>query len=160
MHSDFLLGQTDSGLTILGKLNCPNTREKDDWGLDGLKPGNLYWREKSCEVDLLVLTSLNQLILILQTSFTFFKISSHNEEVKWTELSPSLVFLVNNIRHGVKTIPYILLKLTFECFKCKGGGNILVLFHGSKQGQSKIIHWIVWSIWLLRSNGVKQLLLK
>jgi len=40
-----------------------------------------------------LLTSLDQLLLIEQTLFTFYRISYLNEEVNCTEHSPSVVFL-------------------------------------------------------------------
>ncbi len=49
-------------------------------------PGNSYWRRRICTVDLLVLTSLNQLFVILKISFTFFyKTSYLNMEANGTE---------------------------------------------------------------------------
>jgi len=53
------------------------------------KPGNPYWREGLSTDDLLVLSSLDQLLLILSTLFTFCKTVYLNEEVKGTEPSPS-----------------------------------------------------------------------
>ncbi len=41
-------------------------------------------------VDLRVQTSLDQLLLILKISFTFFKTSYFNKEVNYTEPSPSV----------------------------------------------------------------------
>ncbi len=53
------------------------------------RPGNPYWRSKISTVDLLVLTSSDQLLLI-QEKILFFKTSFLNEEVNRTELSPSV----------------------------------------------------------------------
>ncbi len=50
-----------------------------------VKPGNPYWKGTLSTVDLLELTSLDQLLLILRTFFTFFyKTSYLNEEVNCT----------------------------------------------------------------------------
>jgi hypothetical protein len=56
-----------------------------------LQPGNPYWRGCLSTVDLLVLTSLDQLLVILQTTFTFFSKTRYlNKEVNRTEPSPSV----------------------------------------------------------------------
>jgi hypothetical protein len=49
---------------------------------------NTNWRGRLSTVDLLVLTSLDQLLLILQTFFLFYKTSYLIEEVNHTEPSP------------------------------------------------------------------------
>jgi hypothetical protein len=51
----------------------------------GPLPGKTNLRGKLSTVDLLVLTSLDQLILILPTSYTFFKTSYLNEEAYCTK---------------------------------------------------------------------------
>ncbi len=48
-----------------------------------------YWRGRLPTVNLLVLTSLNQLLFIIKILFTFHKTSYLNEEVNFTEPSPS-----------------------------------------------------------------------
>jgi hypothetical protein len=60
--------------------------------------GNPYRRRGLSTLDLLVLASLYQLLLILQTLFTFCKKSCLNEEVKRTKPSPSLVFPGNSTK--------------------------------------------------------------
>ncbi len=66
--------------------------------------GNPYRRRRLITLDLLVLASLDQLLLILQTLFTFYKKSCLNEVVNRTEPSPSLVFPGNST-----TIPFVVL---------------------------------------------------
>jgi hypothetical protein len=53
-------------------------------------PGNPYWRGQLSTVDLHLLTSIDQLHLILKILFTFYKTSYLNEEVNCTEPSPSV----------------------------------------------------------------------
>ncbi len=55
-----------------------------------LEPGNTYWSGRISTVDLLVLTSSDQLILIHKNSF--HKTSFLNEVVNCTDLSPSVRF--------------------------------------------------------------------
>jgi len=55
-----------------------------------LTPGKPCWRGTLSTVDLLVLTNLDQLLLIMQALFIFNKTSCLNEEVKCTEISPSV----------------------------------------------------------------------
>jgi hypothetical protein len=52
--------------------------------------GTLTEKERISTVNLLVLTSLNLLLLIVKTLFTFYKTSNLNEEVNCTEPSPSV----------------------------------------------------------------------
>ncbi len=54
-----------------------------------VRPGNTNWRGRIGTVDLLVLTCLDQLLLILSIIFTFL-MSYHNEEVICTEPSHSV----------------------------------------------------------------------
>ncbi len=54
------------------------------------RPGNPYWRERFSTVDLLVQTSLDQLLLRLKTLFTFLLNKLFNEEVNCTEPPPSV----------------------------------------------------------------------
>jgi hypothetical protein len=51
------------------------------------RPRNPYRRGRLSTVDLLVPTSLDHMLLILRTLFTFYKTSYLNEEVKCTEHS-------------------------------------------------------------------------
>jgi hypothetical protein len=51
-------------------------------------PGNPYLRGRLSTVDSLVITSLDQLLVILNTLFTFYKTRYLNEEVSSTEPSP------------------------------------------------------------------------
>ncbi len=54
-----------------------------------LLPGKPFWRERLNTVDLLVLTCLDQLLIILKILFTFFTVTSYiNVEVNCTEPSP------------------------------------------------------------------------
>jgi hypothetical protein len=54
----------------------------------GRQTGKPYWRGRLSTVSLLVLTSLDQLRLIMKTIFTFYK--TINEEVMCTEPAPSV----------------------------------------------------------------------
>ncbi len=63
---------------------------------------NPYRRSGLSTLDLLVLANIDQLLLILQTLFTFCKKSCLNEEVKRTKPFPSLVFPGNSTK-----IPFI-----------------------------------------------------
>jgi hypothetical protein len=65
-------------LIIVGE--CPSTSI----------PGKPCERERLSTVDLLVLTSIIQLLLVMSTSITFYKISYINEEVNRTEPSLSV----------------------------------------------------------------------
>ncbi len=58
-----------------------------------VKPGIPHWREWLITVELLVLTSLEQLLLILQTLF-----ATLSEEVNRTE--PSLFRKTSMVKHG------------------------------------------------------------
>ncbi len=62
------------------------------------RPRKPYWKGRPSTVDLRVLTSLDQLILILKILFSFIKTSFLNEEVNCTEPSLQLVFPVQT--HG------------------------------------------------------------
>ena len=54
-------------------------------------PGNTYQRGRICTIDLLILTSLDQLLLILKLWFILFYWTNYlNEVVKCTEPSPSV----------------------------------------------------------------------
>ncbi len=55
-------------------------------------PGNTNWKGRLSAVGFLELTSLDQLLLILATSFTFYRTSHINKEVNCTEPSPSVSF--------------------------------------------------------------------
>ncbi len=52
--------------------------------------GKPYWRGSISTVDLLVLTSLDQLLWELKLNFPFYKTTYLNEEVNCTEPSPSV----------------------------------------------------------------------
>ncbi len=63
----------------------PRDRILSDWNLTA---GNPYWRGKHCTVNLLVLTSFDQLLLIMLTLITFFhKTRYFNEEVNCNQVS-------------------------------------------------------------------------
>ncbi len=49
------------------------------------RAGSPHWRGRLSTVDLLALTSLDNLLLIMQTLFSFYKICYLNEEVNGTE---------------------------------------------------------------------------
>jgi hypothetical protein len=61
-------------------------------GQNKLEQGSLTKRGRLSKVDLLVLASLDQLLLILKILFTWFKTSYHNEEVNCTDSPPSVSF--------------------------------------------------------------------
>jgi hypothetical protein len=64
------------------------------------KPGNPYWRGRLSIVDLLPLTSLDPLLLKMQTLFIYFfyETSYLYEEVSCTEPSPSVRIPCGNSR--------------------------------------------------------------
>jgi hypothetical protein len=62
------------------------------------RPGKLYWRGRLSTVDLLVLTSLDQLLLIMQTLLSFNKTSFLNEELHCT-VPLQLVFPVSTLTY-------------------------------------------------------------
>ncbi len=66
--------------------------------------GNPYRRGRLSTFNLLILASVDQLLMKLQTLFTFCKKSCLNEVVNGTEPSPSLVFPGKST-----TIPFVVL---------------------------------------------------
>jgi hypothetical protein len=101
-----------------------------------VSPQNTYWRRRICTVALLALTSLEQLLLIMQTLFTFFNKSSHlNEEFNSTESSPWFgVSVVTYIRE-----PLLKGKALYSCPPCTNqfrtavfdNSNIIYFFNKS-----------------------------
>jgi len=53
-------------------------------------PGKSYWRARLSTVDLLVLTSINQLLFTMKILFTFYKTSYLNKEANCSEPFPSV----------------------------------------------------------------------
>ncbi len=79
-------------LFVRSSIRCPSVRLsapsrsivlQSPWHC--AKAGNPYWSGRLSTVDLLVLTNLDQLLLILQTLFNFYTTTHLNEEVNRTE---------------------------------------------------------------------------
>jgi hypothetical protein len=64
------------------------------------KPGKSYRRGRISTVDLLVLTNLGQLLLIIQTFFTFYETNCLNDEVNCAEPSPSVSVPAQTLDRG------------------------------------------------------------
>ncbi len=86
------------------------------------RSGNPYWKGRLSTADLLVLTSLDPLLSILKTLFTFFyKTCYLNEEVNCTEPLPSVsVPCLDNALPGLKTKHFFLI---FRSFLTVGAGG-------------------------------------
>jgi hypothetical protein len=82
--------------------------------------GKSNWIGRHSTVDLLVLNSLNQLLLLMLTLLTFSQNSRLNEEINCTELLfPAAAILLSGIYKGAKTIKYLLLLLAMETWDRK-----------------------------------------
>jgi hypothetical protein len=83
----------EQGLTLSTTQvgSCPYSQTILDITWHYTHQGTLTEGEGSVQLTSLVLTSLDQLFLIMQTLFTFYKMSCYlNEEVNRTEPSPSV----------------------------------------------------------------------
>ncbi len=96
MSSEFVASWYDAGTPScstrlqnrFSKLSIKNQSLKHSHILT--HPGKPYWIGSISTVDLLVLTSLDQLLFKLTLNFLFYKATFLNEEVNCTEPSPSV----------------------------------------------------------------------
>jgi len=72
-------------------------------------PRNPYWSGRISTVGLHVLTSSDQLLLIPQKYFLFYKTSCLNEEINCTEPSPSVSVPCSCPRYVIGALPIVIL---------------------------------------------------
>jgi len=89
------------------------------------KAGKSFWRGRLSTVDLLVLTSLDQILILLEILFTFFyKTSYPTEEINCTQPAPSVsIPLVQIHLHVIQLWHHFLFSKTHR-FNYKSGSDI------------------------------------